>query len=141
MAKDICTELVSILTQGGWRGTYVEDTKNDTHLHLQRVGEDEGVVGSVPGWVDTEGVAVDRLDTLDDVADLEVGGPSELRLGEDEREGEDVVVHETGVHGEHAHEEDDVATVEEGVEDLATEGQYSLIIQRRWNSPRFRIPS
>lgn len=64
----------------------MNDSHDDTHLHLERVGEDEGVVGAVPGGVDAERVAERGLDAFDEVALLEVGGPVELRLGEVEGE-------------------------------------------------------
>lgn len=81
-------------------GTHVDDSEDDTHLHLERVGEDERVVDGVPGRVDTEGVAERSRNALDDFADGGDGRPAELGLGEVEREGEDVVVDESGVDGE-----------------------------------------
>ena len=78
----------------------MDNSQDDTHLHLERVGEDESVVDGVPRWVDAEGVAGRGLDTLDDFADGGDRRPAELGLGEVEREGEDVVVDEAGVDGE-----------------------------------------
>ena len=78
----------------------MDDTNDNRHLHLQRVGEDQSVLGSVPRRIDTEGVPSGGLDAFDNGALLKVGGPAELRLGESEREGEDIVVHESGEDGE-----------------------------------------
>lgn len=35
---------------------YVNDTEDDRHFHLERVGKDQSVIGTVPVWIDTEGV-------------------------------------------------------------------------------------
>lgn len=91
-------QLIQYVEQGK-RETHVQNTQHDTHFHLERVGEDENVVGSVPGRIDSKGVPVVRLNTFDDVADLEVGRPAELGFGVVERKGENIVVHETSVHG------------------------------------------
>ena len=33
---------------------HVQDTENDGHLHLERVGKDEEIVGAVPCWIKSE---------------------------------------------------------------------------------------
>lgn len=121
----------------------MDDTHNDTHLHLERVGEDERVVGAVPRRVDSERVPVRGLDALDNVAGGKVGRPAELRLGEVQREREDVVVDEAGEDGEQAHEEDDVASKVERVEDLVRHGGSAPCSHtaREEGVPRFRCPS
>jgi hypothetical protein len=43
--------------------THVYDTEDDRHLHLERVGKDEGIVGSVPVRVDTEWINLSIGDT------------------------------------------------------------------------------
>jgi hypothetical protein len=78
--------------------TNVNDTHNDGHLHLERVGKDEDVVGSVPSRVNTEEVPRSGLNRLD--GSVVVRRPAPLGGTEVEREGEDVVVDETGVNGE-----------------------------------------
>ena len=104
MAKVICSARVSRWREDGGRteegGTDVKNTENDTHFHLERIRKDESVVGSVPGGVDTERVVNTGSDRLDDLSFAKDGGESELRRGDSEREGEDIVVHQSGVHGE-----------------------------------------
>lgn len=86
----------------------MDDTEDDGHLHLVRVGEDERVVRAVPVGVKAERVGVSGRLGKDEAG--RVGRPLPTRLPDAQRLGEDVVVHEPGEHGEGAHEDDDVAT-------------------------------
>ena len=89
----------------GPTGTYVDDTNYDRHLHLVRVGKDECVFRAMPAGIQSEGVRVAVRDTIGRTI-REV--PS--RMEQVKRLGEDVVVDETGIHREHAHEKDNVTT-------------------------------
>lgn len=96
--------------------SHLDDTKDDGHLHLVRVGEDEEVVGSVPGDIDTDGVGVVvELALGDGRADLD---PIETTLEDLHTLGEDVVVDEASVNREDAHEQDNVATAKEHLKDF-----------------------
>lgn len=86
----------------------MNDTEDDGHFHLVRVGEDESVVRAVPVWVEAERVGVSGRLGKDEAG--RVGRPFPAGLPDVQRLGEDVVVHEPGEHGEGAHEDDDVAT-------------------------------
>ena len=95
----------------------MNDAEDDRHLHLVRVGKDEEVFRAVPGGVETEGVTVVGKHTNDGrlmVARRNV--PSGVE--QVQRLGEKVVVDEASIHGEDAHEQDDVATEEEDRRDL-----------------------
>jgi len=84
----------------------VDNSEDDTHLHLVRVGEDESVVGSMPGGVESEGVG-----SMLNRGDGSVGvRPFPSGLEESHRLGEDIVVDESGEHREDSHEKDDVST-------------------------------
>jgi hypothetical protein len=95
-------------SQFRWRGrrvgraTNVNDAHHNRHLHLKRDGKDEDVVGTVPSRVDTEEVPRSCLERLN--GSVVVSWPAPLRRTEVEREGEDVVVDETGVDGEELRE-------------------------------------
>lgn len=127
------------------RSAHVKHSEHDRHLHLERVGKDERVVGAVPARVETEPVPRVGLDRLGSAG--HVLGPLPLRGPDDEREREDVVVDETGVDGESSHEEDDIAAVEEGVEDLPDAPGVSRLASPvvphnpDRNAPRCRCPS
>ena len=122
----------------------MQDTEHDRHLHLERVGKDERVVGAVPARVEAEPVPRVGLDRFRRAR--HVLGPPPLRRSEVERERKDVVVDETGVDGERSHEEDDVAPVKERVKDLAGKSSVSgpslidSITRIRWLVPRFQYP-
>lgn len=86
--------------------THVDDSEDDTHFHLVRVGENEGIVGSVPCGVESEGIdaGLDSLYRSSLVRPLPPGLPDRHRLGED------VVVYESSEHREESHKDDDVST-------------------------------
>jgi hypothetical protein len=95
----------------------MSDTKNNRHLHLVRVREDERVLRVVPARVEAKGIRVAIGVALDALA---LANLRELptRVEEVECLGEEVVIDEAGVHGESAHEQDDVTAVEEGPDNL-----------------------
>jgi hypothetical protein len=82
--------------------TYVYDTEDDRHLHLERVGKDEGIIGSVPVWVDTERINLSIGDTRNRTfpifRPIETVGPDVQRLGKD------IVVNETSEYRESTHQ-------------------------------------
>lgn len=91
----------------------MNDTENDRHLHLIGICEQKLVVGSMPRGIETKRICVpvgDRRDRI--VAVLLWPYPS--RVEEMKRLRKNVVVQESGVHREYAHEQDDIpaATVE-----------------------------
>lgn len=90
------------------RFTNMNDTQNDRHLHLIRVGEYQGIIRSMPRGIDTNGIGMATRDrfyhALDTMRPCPSGAP------DCECFGEDVVVHETSEDCEDAHEQDDIAT-------------------------------
>ena len=83
----------------------MDDAEHDGHLHLVRVREHQRIVRLVPGGVQTE-----RIDVTSGLGNDRAVGLREAppRVPDVQRLGEDVVVHEAGIHGEDAHEQDDV---------------------------------
>lgn len=98
----------------------MQDAEHDRHLHFERVGEDEGVLGAVPAGVEADPVPARGLYRLDGPAGRPLVGPAPLRRAEAERERKDVVVHDARVDGECAHQENDVPAEVERVEDLCS---------------------
>jgi hypothetical protein len=86
----------------------VNDTDNDRHLHLERVGKDESIVGSIPVWINTEGVDMTIVDGRD--RPLSVLGPIETVRPDVERFGKDIIVDETGEDRERTHQQNEVST-------------------------------
>lgn len=97
---------------------YVNDTHNDRHLHLERIGEDQSIVRAVPSRVDTERIYGAIRDSCDDSFSLR---PVPARLEDGQGQREDVVVHESGKECKETHEEDDVTTKVEGVQYFVAE--------------------
>lgn len=95
----------------------MDDSHDDRHFHLQRVRENEDVVCSVPFGVQTHEVGLSSRDGLDGTR-TEIGRPPETGWEDSEGEGEDIVVEETGVDREETHQENDVSSVVERIEDL-----------------------
>ena len=82
----------------------MDDADNDGHLHLVRVCEDQGIWSTVPAGVQTKGIGV-AIEGANSSVDRHVPtGMEEMK-----RLGEDVVINESGVDGEGAHEEDNIA--------------------------------
>lgn len=124
------------------------NSQNDAHLHLQRIGEDQRVVRSMPSWINTERIVRRGSDSFNDVSGVEVSRPFVVRRSKIERKREDVVVDQTGVHGKDSHQEDNVSTIVESVEDLFPRAMHPSDQQgrkkRNWyelNVPRFRFPA
>ena len=92
----------------------MDDTKNDRHLHLVRVGEDERVFRSVPCRVQSKRICMairhtdNRFVTMS-LRDVPAGMEQVKALGEN------IVVNEASVDRESPHEQDDVATAEQNV--------------------------
>ena len=78
-------------------------SENNTHFHLERIGKDERIVGSMPSGVDTERIMNTGRDRFDHFSIAEDGRESELGRCDSKGEGEDIVVHQSGVHGEELH--------------------------------------
>ena len=74
----------------------MDDTEDDRHLHLERIGEDESIICSVPVWVDTEGVDLAVGNTRNRT--FPIFRPVETVGKEVQRLGEDIIVDETSVH-------------------------------------------
>ena len=89
--------------------TYMNDTNNNRHLHLVRVGEDERIVGAMPAGIEAKGIYVASVHEIHDSRILN-RRHLPARMEEVQRFREDIVVDEAGVDGEQAHEEDDVTT-------------------------------
>jgi len=88
--------------------THVNDTDDDRHLHLERIGKDERVVGTVPIGIDTKGVDFAIGDSSDRA--LPVIWPIEP-VGKDvQRLGEDIVVDKSSEDGKGTHQQDEVST-------------------------------
>ena len=85
----------------------MNNTENDRHLHLVRVGEDERIVGAVPTRIETEGVYMSSVHKIHDCRVLD-RWHLPARMEEVQRLREDIIVDEAGVDGEQAHEKDDV---------------------------------
>jgi len=99
-------------------GKHLNNTKDDTELHLEGVEEEELIGGYVPHGIETEGVnglggtKLGGLNGDSALLDLSVvltiEDPS--RSEEVEAEGEHIVVNKTSVDGEEAHHDDHIAT-------------------------------
>lgn len=117
--------------------SHLGDSEDDGGLHFHGIQEVESVLCHVPHWVDSERirsvVMVEGDFWWECQVELGLGSNSLCIHGLEEGRlvrvdpagaehvdgfGVEVVVDESGVDGEHAHEQDDVATSEEGVEDL-----------------------
>lgn len=97
---------ISIWKHRGLQRTYVDNTQDDGHLHLVRVGEDERVVRTMPARVQAEWVDMTIGHTLSCLVSREVPAGMEQMKSL----GEDIVVDETSVDGESTHEQNNVAT-------------------------------
>ena len=95
----------------------MNDTKNNGHFHLVRIGEHECVHSSVPTRVQAKWVPMTVIYGHGSIAVRE--GPP--RMPDMERFGEDVVVHEASIHGKQAHQQNNVSA--------ATEDRCRLITQ------------
>lgn len=95
----------------------MDNTHYDRHFHLQGIGEDENVVGTVPFRIESHEVGSSSRESFDR-SRSEIGRPFPARRENAKREGENIVVEETGVNREETHKEDDVTSVVESVEDL-----------------------
>jgi hypothetical protein len=91
----------------------VDNAENDGHLHIVRVREDELVVRAVPARVQAEVVGVSIWSHGYSHSAVFESGKVPSRVPEVKRLGEDVVVDQTGVHREQAHEKDNVTTAKE----------------------------
>jgi hypothetical protein len=90
--------------------TYVNNTYHNRHLHLVRVSEHEGVVGSMPRRVQSKGVCVA-------IRDCNYRGSIAIREGppgvpDMECFRENVVIHEPSVNRKDAHQKNNVATTD-----------------------------
>ena len=81
----------------------MNDTKDDRHLHLERVGEDERIVGAVPTRVKTERIAGVGQGSLERASAV-VRGERPRRVPDVHGLREDIVIDEAGVDGKDAHE-------------------------------------
>ena len=81
--------------------------KNDRHFHLVRVREHQGIIRTMPAWVQAKGINVSIRDATNNtpIGFREV--PS--RVPDVKRLGEYVIVHEAGVDGEQPHQKNDVS--------------------------------
>lgn len=85
----------------------MNNTHDDRHLHLVRVGKDQSVVRAVPIGVQTKRIYLaSRLGS----DESRLVGPFPARLPDVERFRKDVVVHEPSVDREKTHENDNVST-------------------------------
>lgn len=101
------------------KASYVNNTKNNGHLHFVRIGEDETILRSMPGGVEAKCIGMTIWNSRHgNVAML--FGPVPSRMPNVEGLGEYVVVDQPGIHGERAHEQDYVATA-------AVDGQNTII--------------
>lgn len=89
--------------------TYVNNTNDDGHLHLQRVREHQTVISIMPGGIQTKRIDVTIVDSNDRIVAL-LCGPIPSRMKDVERLGEYIVVYEAGVYGEEPHEKNDVSS-------------------------------
>ena len=97
------------------RKRHVHDTKHDRELHLERVGEHEVVLGAVPHGINARKVhGARRLGHKRALA----ARPCPAAPEEERAAAKDIVVHEAGEYGKEAHQQDDVAAVEEHLRDL-----------------------
>ena len=94
---------------------HLQHAQDDGELHLVRVGEGELVRGVMPRGVDTKGVDGARLLTVHVLAlvALDPGGSEEIH-----HVPEDIVIEQSAVDGEEAHEHEHVAAVPRVGEDL-----------------------
>jgi hypothetical protein len=97
------------------RGTYVDNTEDDRHLHLVRVGKYESVLRTVPAGIQTNGI---HMSVRASFGIPLVPIPS--RMPKMHGFAEDVVVYEPGEHGEYTHENDDVTTAIESELELSS---------------------
>ena len=87
------------------------NAENDGHFHLERVGEHESVERPVPARVQAEWIPITVIYGCDEGSVIIRESPA--RMPEMERFGENVIVHEAGIHREHAHQQNNVsATVD-----------------------------
>lgn len=87
--------------------THVDDTHDDGHFHLVRVGKDQRIIRAMPVGVETEWV--DFASGLRSDQSFIVG-PLPAGLPNVERFGENVIVHEPSVDGKETHENDNVSS-------------------------------
>ena len=89
----------------------MDDTKNDGHLHLIGIGENQTIFRAVPARIETKKVCVSIRYTFISVQ-IRIGpiptGPEDMK-----RLGKYVVVYEACIHGKCAHEEEDVAAAKQ----------------------------
>lgn len=81
----------------------MNDTNNNGHLHLIRVGKDQGIRGTMPSGIQAEEISV-----AVESADGPICRKVPARVKEVERLREDIVVNESSVSGKGAHEKDDI---------------------------------
>ena len=127
---ELLLEVDGIQTLEAGTSKHLNNSKDDTELHLEGVEEKKLVGGYVPHGIETEGVhrlsgtilgGLDGNSTLLDLSVvLTIKDPS--RSEEVEAKGEHIVVNETSVNGEEAHHGDHVATSVEAGSHLAELG-------------------
>lgn len=86
----------------------MDNTNDDGHLHLVRIGEDQAVVGTVPSRVQAERIHMPIVHCVYSAVvilwEIPAGMEKMQRLGKY------IVVKEPSIDGEYAHKQDDVAT-------------------------------
>ena len=87
----------------------MNDTEDDRHLQLVGVREEQLVVCAVPSRVKTERIGVPIGDSSEEGLIAALLGPRPSRVEEVSALREDIVVDETSVDGEGAHQQDDIA--------------------------------
>ena len=89
-------------------------SKDNAHLHLVTVGEEQIVLGSVPHPVESERVSVVALELSDNRSSVCLGGmlPLPGARPEGEGQGEDIVINETGEDRKDGHDESNISSVE-----------------------------
>lgn len=104
------------------RVRHVSPAKNDTHLHLVTVAEEEVVLSAMPSPVKTKGVAVVGVLQLADkcitLSPAFRNIPLPLTAKQCHGLGEDIIVDEAGVDREDSHDKSDVASVIDHGEEL-----------------------
>lgn len=94
-------------------------SQHNGHFHLVRVGEHQIVVSIMPARIETEGINV-AVGRSEGTTFRELSRHVPSRVPNVKRFREDVVVHKAGVHGENAHEEDDVPSAVDDVSKAKT---------------------
>lgn len=111
---DRLLEVTSVEPRKAQRVRHVNPTKNDTHLHLVTVAEEEIVLSSMPSPINTKRIAVVALELTGKSLTLfpvlgDIPLPSTVK--ESQGLGEHIVVDETGVEREDSHDQGDVTTI------------------------------